>query len=140
MIDFLNFRHLSCWNLTFSKGFGVDMLLKPQVQREFARIGLNQEVFAKQFTLPKGFDLGTCKLEVDYFLKPAADTPKLEAKDEELEEIMRKNFQFQVFTVGQTIAVDYNGTLLKFDVRSLMPPDSWTCSVGALEGYHLRKR
>ena len=60
-----------------------------KVQREFARIGLNQEVFAKQFLLPQGFDLGTCKLEVDFFLKPAAETPRLEVKDEELEEIMR---------------------------------------------------
>ncbi|CAK9117374.1 unnamed protein product [Durusdinium trenchii] len=94
-----------------------------KVQREFARIGLNQEVFVKQFPLPKGFDLGMCKLEVDFFLKPAADTPKLEVKDEELEQIMRAKFQFQVVTVGQSIAVDYNGTLLKFDVRSCMPPD-----------------
>ena len=94
-----------------------------KVQREFAKIGLNQDIFAKQFVVPKGFDLGTCKMEVDFFLKPGPDTQRLEVKDEELEQIMRKNFQFQVMTTGQTIAVDYNGTLLKFDVRSLMPPD-----------------
>ena len=45
-------------------------------------------------------------------------------RDEELESLVRKNFEVQVFAVGQTIAVDYNGQLLKFDVRSLMPPDS----------------
>ncbi|CAJ1384798.1 unnamed protein product [Effrenium voratum] len=94
-----------------------------KVQREFARIGLNQEVFVKQFPVPKSFDLGTCKLEVDFFLKPAPDAARLEVRDEDLDSIMRKNFEQQILSVGQAIAVDYNGTLLKFEVRGLMPPD-----------------
>ena len=91
--------------------------------RPFLRCPVFSQVFVKQFHLPKGFDLGTCKLEVDFFMKPAPDTPRLEVKDEDLEKIMRSNFQAQVLQVGQTIAVDYNGTLLKFDVRTLMPPN-----------------
>lgn len=94
-----------------------------KVQREFAKIGLNQEVFVKQFLIPKGFDLGTCKMEVDFFVKPTPDTPRLEIRDEELDALIRKSFESQVVAIGQTIAVDYNGQLLKFDVRSLMPPD-----------------
>eukprot|EP00440_Ansanella_granifera_P042459 gb/GFBE01046029.1/.p1 GENE.gb/GFBE01046029.1/~~gb/GFBE01046029.1/.p1 ORF type:complete len:735 (+),score=200.45 gb/GFBE01046029.1/:1-2205(+) len=94
-----------------------------KIQREYAKIGLNQDVFAKQYVPPQGSEIGTCKLEVDFYLKQTADAPRLEIKDEDLDAIVRKSFQNQVFAVGQTIAVDYNGQLIKFDVRGLMLPD-----------------
>ena len=130
--------HVGTWH--FRRDLELTCCLNPRCSGSSLELGWTRRFLPNSSLCQRASTLGPASWKWITFLKPAADTPKLEVKDEELEEIMRKNFQFQVFTVGQTIAVDYNGTLLKFDVRSLMPPDSWTCSVGALEGYHLRKR
>jgi len=90
-----------------------------KVQREWARIGLSAEVFVKQFVPPKTYALGSMGLEVDFYIKPSADTQKLEVKEEELEECFRQRFSNQVLAQGQPIALDYEGSLLKFTVTGL---------------------
>lgn len=94
-----------------------------KVQREHAKIGLNMDVFVKNFALPRKFDLGSCTFEVDLFLKPQGNPPALEVKADELEPIFRERFKNQVFTVGQPIVIDYNSTILKFAVQSCLPID-----------------
>mmetsp|Transcript_93000 Transcript_93000/g.165393 ORF Transcript_93000/g.165393 Transcript_93000/m.165393 type:complete len:732 (-) Transcript_93000:51-2246(-) len=94
-----------------------------KLQREFAKIGLNMDIFVKQFVPPAGFDLGTCKLEVDFLMKPAADDPRLEIKDEDLEAIVRKKLQPQVLATGQSIVLDYQAKALRILVQGLMPVD-----------------
>jgi len=92
------------------------------VQRGHAKIGLNQEVFVKAFSPPKGFELGVLKVDVDFF-QPKPDTKRVEIKDEDLEKIVRKSFSGQVFTNGQPFVMDYQSQLLKLTVISLAPPD-----------------
>jgi vesicle-fusing ATPase len=91
-----------------------------KLHREWGKVGLNSQVFVKPFQLPKAFDLGSCVIEVDLFIKPAANAPANEVKAEELEPIFRK-FETQVFSLGQPIALDFNGLILKFNVVSLQP-------------------
>jgi len=93
-----------------------------KVQREWAKVGLNADVFVKSFTLPtKGFDLGKVNLEVDLFIKPAANAPAIEVKEDELEPVFRQRFSNQVFTTDQPIAIDFNGQILRFRVLGLQP-------------------
>lgn len=94
-----------------------------KVHREYARISTGQEVFVKHFRPPPAFDLGSAKLEVDYFAKPAPDARRLEVKDEELEALFRERFQSQALATQQWFAVDYQGTMLKFMVLGLQPVD-----------------
>jgi len=94
-----------------------------KVQREFAKIGLNQDVFTKQYVPPPTAELGSCRLEVDFFMKPSPDAPRLEIKEDELDIVFRQRFTSQVFASGQPIALDYNGQLIKFIVLGLMPVD-----------------
>lgn len=99
------------------------MIALNKVQREFAQIGLNQDLFAKQFIPPAAFEAGTCKLDVDFFSKPAPEAPRLEIKEEELEAAFRQRFAGQVLAKGQSIALDYNAQLIKFVVQAVMPHD-----------------
>mmetsp|Transcript_10699 Transcript_10699/g.33278 ORF Transcript_10699/g.33278 Transcript_10699/m.33278 type:complete len:734 (-) Transcript_10699:267-2468(-) len=102
-----------------------------KVHREYAKIGLSQDIFVKQFVPPPAFDLGSCKLEVDFFLKPAADAKRLEIKDDDLEVVFRERFQQQVLANTQQLALDYEGQLLKFTVLTLLPIDLGTGSAPA---------
>jgi vesicle-fusing ATPase len=92
-----------------------------KVQREHAKIGLNMEVYTKKFAIPKAFDLGSCTIEVDLYMKPAANAPPIEVKADELEPIFRERFQSQVMTVAQPIVIDFNSQILKFVVQSCAP-------------------
>jgi len=94
-----------------------------KVQREHAKIGLNMDVFVKNFKLPSKFDLGSCTFEVDMFLKPQGNPPAFEVKADDLEPIFRERFLKQVFTVGQPLVIDFNSTILKFVVQSCLPID-----------------
>lgn len=92
-----------------------------KVQREFAKIGIESRVIATQFTPPVGFSVGCCKLEVDFYTKPPNDAKRIEVKDEDLEEIVRPMFQGQIFSTGQIVPIDYNGTVLRLQVLTLLP-------------------
>lgn len=95
-------------------------------QREWARIGLappSNEIFAKMFKPPPAYDLGSVSFEIDFYQKPAESEPRLEIKDEELEPLVRQRFGLQIFTTGQTIALDYESKLLKISVGKCMPVD-----------------
>jgi len=94
-----------------------------KLQREFAKIGLNMDIYVKQFVPPAGFDLGTCKLEVDFLVKPVPDAPRLEVKDEDLEAIIRNKFQPQVLATGQSIVMDFQAQAVRILVQGLMPMD-----------------
>lgn len=96
-------------------------LSKPH--REYAKIGLNQEIFVKPFVPPKGSDFGTCKLEVDFYMKPSVDAKKLEIKDEDLEKLFRERFETQIFAPTQAIALDFEAQLIKFTVMAVLPVD-----------------
>lgn len=94
-----------------------------KIMREYAQVGLHQDIFVKAFVLPKGFDLAACVIDVDFFQKPQADAKRVEYKSDEVEAVFRPRFTSQVFAAGQSIALDYNGILLKFKVQSCKPID-----------------
>lgn len=95
-----------------------------KVQREWARVGLNMDLFVKRYVPPAGSDLGSCSLEVDFLMKPASsDNSKVEVDGDKLEEIFRERFGSQVLTTNQTIALDYDSHLLKFVVLGLQGLD-----------------
>lgn len=94
-----------------------------KVQREWAKIGLSTDVFAKGFALPKAYELGSCSIEVDFVLKPASDQPLLEVKDVDLEAVVRQRFGNQVLSVGQPVALDFESQVLKLQVVRLFPPN-----------------
>lgn len=104
-------------------GVNNGMIALNKVQREYAKIGLNMEVFVKAFSLPKAFDLGSCAIEVDHFIKPQATAPPKEVKAEELEPLFRERFGNQVVTNGQPIVLDFNSEIIKFTVLSCQPVD-----------------
>ena len=56
-----------------------------RVQREWARVGLNLDIFVKHFSVPAGYDLGSITFEVDFYQKPSATQPIREVKGDELE-------------------------------------------------------
>jgi len=93
-----------------------------KLQREFAKIGISENCFVKHVVPPRSWDLGSCKLEVDFYLKPPADQRRLEIKDEDLEPIIRR-FDGQVLSINQPIAIDYQGTILRIVVQGLLPVD-----------------
>jgi len=80
-------------------------------------VGLSQDVFAKRFSPPRGFDLSSVKIEMDFLQKPPADMPKLEVKEEEVDAIFRARFPNQILATGQPIALDFEGKLIKFTVQ-----------------------
>jgi vesicle-fusing ATPase len=111
------------FSLEAHKNMEVGTIALNKVQREYAKIGLSQDVFAKQYVPAPNAELGTCKCEVDFYMKPASDQSVLEIKEEEIEAIFRQRFTSQVVAVGQPIPLDYNGQLVKFVIQGLMPPD-----------------
>eukprot|EP00419_Tripos_fusus_P004649 CAMPEP_0172674052 /NCGR_PEP_ID=MMETSP1074-20121228/12523_1 /TAXON_ID=2916 /ORGANISM="Ceratium fusus, Strain PA161109" /LENGTH=731 /DNA_ID=CAMNT_0013491435 /DNA_START=37 /DNA_END=2232 /DNA_ORIENTATION=- len=94
-----------------------------KVHREYARISTGQEILVRQFLPPPAYDLGSVKLEVDYFAKPAPDARRVEVKDEDLEALFRERFKAQVLATQQWLALDYEGSMLKFTVIGLQPVD-----------------
>jgi len=117
--------------LEVHKGVAPGDIALGKVQREYARIGMGTEVFVKQFTPPPGFDLGSCKLEIDFFLKPAAQDPRVEIKEEDLEAVFRRQFDKQVLANSQTFVMDFESKVLKLTVLGLMPVDLGTGSAPA---------
>lgn len=97
-----------------------------KVQREWAKVGLNAEVFAKRYSVPKGFDLGAVTFEVDFLLKPQPSAPRVEIQGDQLEEVFRKAFVNQICVVGQKLAFDFEGKLLHFIVTGTQPFDLGT--------------
>mmetsp|Transcript_57776 Transcript_57776/g.151953 ORF Transcript_57776/g.151953 Transcript_57776/m.151953 type:complete len:735 (-) Transcript_57776:49-2253(-) len=107
--------------------------------REWAKIGVPSEVFVKQHVPPKSVQLGACRIEVDFYLKPPADAKRLEIKAEDLEEVVRARFTDQMFTVGQPLPLDFQSNTLKLNVLGTSLPDlgdgsSAKVSAGILSG------
>merc|ERR1719282_470165 len=84
-----------------------------KMQREFAKIAIESVVHVRQFTPPQGFNIDFCKMEVDFYTKPAANTKRIEIKAEELEEMVQLRFQTHIFCDRQIVPIDYNGINLK---------------------------
>eukprot|EP00747_Dinoflagellata_sp_TGD_P182072 gnl/TRDRNA2_/TRDRNA2_36142_c0_seq1.p1 gnl/TRDRNA2_/TRDRNA2_36142_c0~~gnl/TRDRNA2_/TRDRNA2_36142_c0_seq1.p1 ORF type:complete len:732 (+),score=170.63 gnl/TRDRNA2_/TRDRNA2_36142_c0_seq1:79-2274(+) len=94
-----------------------------KVQREWAKIGLNQEVFVTAFRPRPDANLGSCSIEVDHLAKPTNETKLLEAKSDDLEKVFRDRFDKQCLSTAQPIAIDYGSVILKFSVLSLQGID-----------------
>jgi vesicle-fusing ATPase len=94
-----------------------------KLQREWAKIGLSDDVYVSRFLPPADIAMGCVKFEVDLFKMPGARDPSVEMKDEELEALLRKRLQEQVLQVGQPVAVDYQGTVLRFVVLNVLGLD-----------------
>lgn len=90
-----------------------------EFQRRFAKIPLNQQVSVRQFVPPPDSILGTCSIEVDFPIKPGPDSKLMEIHDTELEELFRKQFEEQVLSVGQLIALHVEGAILKFTIMGV---------------------
>lgn len=88
-----------------------------KVQREFAKVGLQAEVFTKGFSAPAKFELGVLRLEVDSMVK--TEGPRKEIDGEVLEPLFLERYKGQCFMPGQPVVFDFEGTLLKFTVVSV---------------------
>lgn len=86
-------------------------------QRQFAKIGVNSDVMVKRWVPPKGSDLGILRVEVDYF-QPRPDLQKKEIKAEDFEKTLEP-FKGQALAIGQFLAVDHEGLLLKVTVLAV---------------------
>lgn len=94
-----------------------------KMQREYARITLSQDILVSRFAAPSGFDLGALSVEVDIFAAAAQAPRVVEVKEQELEALFRGTFETQVLAVGQAVAMEHEGTLLKFAVTACQPVD-----------------
>jgi len=93
------------------------------LQRKFAKISMFQEVVVKPFVPPSIFGLGSCSLEVDFVQRPRSDVRSLEVKDTDFVALFRQNFGEQVMSVGQVLALEFEGTVLKATVTGVQPLD-----------------
>jgi len=94
-----------------------------KLHREWAKIGVPSEVFVKQYVPPKAVQLGACRIEVDFYLKPPADARKLEIKAEDLAEAVRARFTDQMLTIGQPLPLDFQSNTLKLNILGTSLPD-----------------
>jgi len=92
-----------------------------KVHREAARIGLNSEVVATPYDIPKNFELSYIKLQVDHLQKQAG---RQEIKGADLEPMIREKFTDHVFQQGSGFVLDYESTLLRVTVNSVLGLDS----------------
>lgn len=94
-----------------------------KVQREYAKIGFNVDLLVKKFIPPAIFELGSCAFEVDFLMKPNADTKKLEIKADDLEAVIRSKFLGQVFSICQPFPLEFEGQLVRLIVTHMQRLD-----------------
>lgn len=90
------------------------------LQRRFAQLSLANKVEVRPFRPPPGYALATMEVDVDLLMKKSAGggAPR-EIDTDRLASDFLLNFEGQVFEVGQTLAMDFEGTKLELTITAV---------------------
>lgn len=94
------------------------------LQRRFAQLSLANKVEVRPFRPPPGYALATMDVDVDLLMKKSAGggAPR-EIDTDRLASDFLLNFEGQVFEVGQTLAMDFEGTKLELTITAVNQMD-----------------
>ncbi|KAL7434531.1 hypothetical protein ACHAXH_005781 [Discostella pseudostelligera] len=95
------------------------------LQRRFAQLSLANRVEVRPFVPPGNYALATLEIKVDLLQKKAtgAGGPPREIDTNRLASDFLLNFEGHVFEVGQTLAMDFEGTMMELTVNELRQMD-----------------
>ena len=95
------------------------------LQRRFAQLSLANRVEVRPFVPPPNYALATLEIEVDLLQKKAAGkgSPPREIDTDRLASDYLLNYEGMVFEVGQTLAMDFEGTKIELKVSEVNQMD-----------------
>ncbi len=94
------------------------------LQRRFAQLSLANRVEIGPFVPPANYALATLEIKVDLLQKkPSTSRPPREIDTNRLASDFLLNFEGHVFEVGQTLAMDFEGTMMELSVNELRHMD-----------------
>jgi len=93
------------------------------LQRRFAQLSLSNRVEVRAFRPPPGFALATLEMEVDTLSKKAAGKTPRQFDTDRLASELLLNYENQVFEVGQSVAMDFEGIKVELKVAALRQMD-----------------
>mmetsp|Transcript_25776 Transcript_25776/g.54490 ORF Transcript_25776/g.54490 Transcript_25776/m.54490 type:complete len:550 (-) Transcript_25776:756-2405(-) len=95
------------------------------LQRRYAQLSLANRVEVRPFVPPPNYALATLEIEVDLLQKKAAapGTPPREIDTDRLASDFLLNYEGMVFEVGQTLAMDFEGTKMELKISELQQMD-----------------
>jgi len=102
------------------------------LQRRFAQLSLANRVEVRQFSPPPNYALATLEIEVDLLQKKTAapGSPPREIDTDRLASDFLLNYEGMVFEVGQTLAMDFEGTKVELKVKQLNQMDLSSAASG----------
>jgi len=102
------------------------------LQRRFAQLSLANRVDVRQFSPPPNYALATLEIEVDLLQKKTAapGSPPREIDTDRLASDFLLNYEGMVFEVGQTLAMDFEGTKVELKVKQLNQMDLSSAASG----------
>jgi len=95
------------------------------LQRRFAQLSLANRVEVRPFVPPPNFALATLEIEVDLLQKKTAapGAPPREIDTDRLASDFLLNYEGMVFEIGQTLAMDFEGTKIELKINVLQQMD-----------------
>mmetsp|Transcript_20686 Transcript_20686/g.43183 ORF Transcript_20686/g.43183 Transcript_20686/m.43183 type:complete len:759 (+) Transcript_20686:106-2382(+) len=102
------------------------------LQRRFAQLSLANRVEVRTFSPPPNYALATLEIEVDLLQKKTAapGSPPREINTDRLASDFLMNYEGMVFEVGQTLAMDFEGTKVELRVKKLNQMDLSSAASG----------
>lgn len=109
------------------------------LQRRFAQLSLANRVEVRPFVPPPNYALATLEIEVDLLQKKAAGkgSPPREIDTDRLASDFLLNYEGMVFEVGQTLAMDFEGTKIELKVSEVNQMDLSGAAAGGKQGAEL---
>lgn len=96
------------------------------LQRRFAQLSLANKVEVRPFIIPPTFALATLEISIDLLKKPSSGergaTPR-EVDTDRVAADFLSNYEGHVFEKGQTLAMDFEGTMMELQVGELKQMD-----------------
>jgi len=91
------------------------------LQRRYAQLSLANRVEVKPFVPPPNYALATLEIEVDLLQKKAVapGSPPREIDTDRLANDFLLNYEGHVFEIGQTLAMDFEGTKMELKISVL---------------------
>ena len=89
------------------------------LQRRFAQLSLANKVEVRPFRPPPNFALATMEIQVDLLQKKSVGRTPLEIDTDRLASDFLLNYEGQVFEVGQTLAMDFEGTKIELTIAAV---------------------
>lgn len=95
------------------------------LQRRYAQLSLANRVEIRPFAPPPNYALATLEIEVDLLSKKSAapNAPPREIDTDRLASDFLLNYEGHVFELGQTLAMDFEGTKMELKINELNQMD-----------------